>query len=191
MSNNNAPYGFRYTRSLSGSTPSVQLYPALILASYATPIFRGDVVVWNAGYVQLASPGTTTIAGIFDGCEWQSQSSKQPRFSNYWPGSDAPSGGSVKCQLIIDPFAVFQVQSDGTTAIGQAALDQNAQFVAGAGNTATGLSTMAISHTTATTATYPFRVVGINIIGSDVTSPFNSVEVTFNNAMLRAGTLAV
>jgi len=190
MSNPNNPFGFRWCRNLSGGAPTYQLFTAYILSSYATPIFRGDVVVWASGYINLATPGTTTIAGVFDGCEYQSQSLKQPRWSPYWPGSDAPSGGTLKCYIITDPYAVFQCQTDGTSAVGVAATDQNANFVAGAGDTSTGNSTMALSHSYTTTPTLPFRIVNVGgpanqYLGTDNTSPYNIVEVVFNNAMLR------
>lgn len=191
MANANNPFGFRWTRNLSGGAPTFQLFTAYILASYSTAIFRGDVVVWSSGYINQATPGTTTIAGIFDGCEYQSVSLKQPRWSPYWPGSDAPSGGTVKCYIITDPYAVFSVQTDGTSAVGVAATDQNANFVAGAGgNTANGISGQGLSHSYTTTATLPFRIVGVGgpanqWLGSDNTSPYNIVEVVFNNAMLR------
>ena len=192
MSNVQAPYGFRWVRNLSGGAPTYQVTTAYILASYATQIFKGDVVTWASGYINLATPGTTTIAGIFDGCEWQSQAMKQPRWSNYWPGSDAPSGGYVKCQIITDPFAVFQAQSNGS-AITQANVDENINFASGTGNTSTGFSGQSLNQSTlATTSTLPFRVINVggptsvnNFIGSDNTSSYNSVEVVFNNAMLR------
>lgn len=195
MSNVQNPFGFRWVRNLSGGAPTYQLTTAYILASYATQIFRGDVVTWNAGYINLATAGSTTIAGIFEGCEWQSQAMKQPRWSPYWPGSDAPSGGYVKCQIITDPYAVFVAQSNGS-AITQANVDQNINFVAGTGNTSTGQSGEALNQSTiATTATLPFRIVNVggptslnNFIGSDNTSSYNTVEVVFNNAMLRNNT---
>jgi hypothetical protein len=100
----------------------------------------------------------------------------------------------VKCYIIADPFAVFQVQTDGTSAVGVAGTDQNANFVAGAGgNTANGISGQGLSHSYTTTPTLPFRIVGVGgpanqWIGSDNTSPYNIVEVVFNNAMLRNNT---
>lgn len=196
MSNNNVPFGFRWSRNLSGGAPTFQLMTQYILASYGTPIFRGDVVTFSGGYVQLASPGTAAIVGIFQGCEWQSQALKQPRWSNYWPGSDAPSGGTLKCQICVDPYAVFYVQTDGTSAVGAAGVDQNSQFVAGSGNTSTGMSTMALSHSYTTTNTLPFRIVNVGgpgnqYIGSDNTSPYNIVEVTFNNQIFRSANTAI
>ena len=196
MANVNSPFGFKWTRNLSGGAPTYQLQTRYIAASYSTPIFRGDVVTFSGGYIQLASPGTATIIGIFAGCEWQSQAMKQPRHSPYWPGADAPSGGYVQCQICVDPYAVFMVQTDGTTALGESSFGLNSQFVAGSGNTATGQSTMAISHSTATTNTLPFVIVGTGgawnqWIGSDNTSPYNVVEVTFNNQFLRSPNTAI
>jgi hypothetical protein len=197
MANVNNPFGFRWTRNLSGGAPTYQLMTQYILASYGTPIFRGDVITYSSGYVQLAAPDTAVKIGIFDGCEWQSQATKMPRFSPYWPGSDAPSGGYVKCQIITDPYAVFQVQTDGTAAVGPTLIGLNGQFVAGTGNTSTGQSGMTLSHTTNTTSTFPFLIVGVgggpqnNWLQSDNTLPYNIVEVTWNNQWLRSPNTAI
>ena len=196
MANVNSPFGFKWTRNLSGGAPTCQLATGYILASYSTPIYRGDVVTFSAGYIQIGVAGTAANFGIFDGCEYQSQSLKQPRWSPYWPGSDAPSGGSLKCYIITDPYAVFQVQTDGTTAVGQAGVDQNSQFVVGSGNSSTGQSTQSLSHSYTTTNTLPFRIVNVGgpgnqWLGTDNTSPYNIVEVTFNNQWTRAGQTAI
>lgn len=194
-------FGFRWTRNRSGGAPTCQLDTQYILSSYGTQIFRGDAVVFNAGYIQLATAGTTTIAGIFMGCEYQSTSLKQPRFSPYWPGSDSAQT-AVKCQIISDPYAVFLVRStNGSSAIAQASVDQNINFFAGTGNTSSGISAEGVDQTTiATTSTLPFRIINTgNIVAvpssgflqfpaNDSTTANNLVEVVFNNQMLRNNT---
>ena len=55
---------------------------------------------------------------------------------------------------------------------------------------------MALSHSYTTTNTLPFRIVNVGgpgnqYIGSDNTSPYNIVEVTFNNQIFRSANTAI
>lgn len=194
--NPTAGFGFRYAYNMSGGAPTCQIQQFYILSSYGTQIFKGDVVVFNAGYIQLASVGATTIAGIFDGCEYLSTSMKQPRWSPYWPGSDS-FNTLVKCNVITDPYAVFIARSNGAN-ISQANVDQNINFAVGTGNTSSGISAETLDQSTInTTSTLPFRIinVGNNSLSpilqypaNDSTTANNLVLVAFNNAMLRNNT---
>lgn len=186
MSNVQAPYGFRHVGSLAGASANFEQVAFPISSSYATAIGIGDCVVFSSGKLQLAAAGTTQIAGVFVGCKYQSISLKQPRFG-YWPGNGDASA-DAEGYIINSPYATFQVQSSGS-AITQANVDKNANFVAGTVNTTTGFSAQALDQTTVgTTATLPFRIVKIGLVGSDDTSSFNQVIVVFNNQMLRGTT---
>lgn len=188
MANTNAPFGFRQY-SGNGSAPTYEQVPVRI-AYNATNIFFGDPVSPDSsGYVVQASAGTTQIAGIFVGCQYLSVSQKRTVWSNYWPGSDVASGNVVTGYIVNDPNAKFVAQVGGSSSVGAATTDINAnvQFAIGTGNTANGISGayVDISVTPTTTSTLPFRLVDL------VTAPpgapgteagaYNWVIVAFNN----------
>lgn len=196
MPNSNAPFGFSPEGTVGGSTPNFRLSTRLISASNTTPIFKGDAVVPvsgpTTGYIQQATAGAVALAGIFWGCEYLSISQGKKIWSNMWPGADA--NGDVQALVIDDPQIVLAVQA-GATAIGMASLNQNVQLSVGTGNTTTQLSGMFIQNP-ANTATLPFTIVGFitsptGAPGTDITSPFNWVLVTFNNQIFRAGLTSV
>lgn len=193
MANVFAPFGFRQVAG-TGVTPS---YEQLVGAvNYNTVnIFYGDPVIRLvadgslAGITTGPGPGTNAIAGIFQGCKYLSVSQKKTTWSNYWPGSDVASTQSVEAYIVNDPGAQFvaQVGTSTSTGIVAANIGLNVQFAYGTGNTASGISGayVDISVTPATTATLPFRVLGLvtNPPGAPGTQSGanNLVQLAFNN----------
>jgi len=195
MANLNTPFGFKHFGYLEGFDPSYGMTARRIASGNGTAIFRGDAVTsLNTGYIAQSSPGTTQIAGIFQGCEYLSVALKTKVRSPYWPGSDA--NGDVTAFIIDNPYATFLVQASGAffnlTSVGN-----NVQIVVGTGNTTTGYSGMTLDCANApggaNTATFPFRIIrlasavlpaGSN--GSDNTTNFNQLIVTFNNQDYRS-----
>jgi len=200
MANTLAPYGFLPVGTISGATPNFRLSRRLIASTYATAIYTGDVVqpvISSAtGYiVQWASGAATTqVAGVFQGCKYLSLSQGRTVWSPYWPGSDA--NGDVIAYVIDSPDALFQVQSGTASAVTQANVNQNATITtATAGSTLTGRSGMALS-TIGTTNTYAFTIVDVvttppGVNGTDTTTAYGNVLVTFNFEILRAGNTSV
>jgi len=200
MANTLAPYGFLPVGTVSGATPNFRLSRRLIASTYATAIYTGDVVqpvISSAtGYiVQWASGAATTqVAGVFQGCKYLSLSQGRTVWSPYWPGSDA--NGDVIAYVIDSPDALFQVQSGTASAVTQANVNQNATITtATAGSTLTGRSGMALS-TIGTTNTYAFTIVDVvttppGVNGTDTTTAYGNVLVTFNFEILRAGNTSV
>lgn len=190
MANTSAPFGFRQFRG-TGSVPTYEQVTMAIASTNATAIYSGDAVVpvtgSATGYIKQATASTVALAGIFYGCKYTSTSQKRTVWSNYWPGSDAT--GDVEAYIVNDPNAQFLVQAGGTN-VGFSKIGQNIQLNVGTGSTATGLSGMYVE-TPATTATLPFRVVGVvadppGANGTDITSSYNLVIVAFNNVLTRS-----
>jgi hypothetical protein len=196
MANVNAPYGFRFISLINASAPNYAPTQRRILKTNATPIYKGDPVVQlSSGYIAQATAGTTQIAGIFDGCEYLSISQGRTVRSQYWPGSDA--AGDVAAFVIDTPDAVFQVQSGNGGPVVLGNIGNNINFGLGTGNTYTGFSGAYVDFATInTTTTLPFRILNIAgnsgyvvgdgppaIVGngSDGTTAYNTVYVTFNN----------
>jgi hypothetical protein len=199
MANTSAPFGFSPEGTVGGSTPNFRLSKRLIASGNSTAIYFNDLVspVISAvtGYIQQypASPGTTAVAGIFRGCKYLSVSQGRTVWSPFWPGSDA--NGDVTAYVIDDPQAEFIAQA-GATAIGLAYLNLNVT-VAGqtGGSTLSGQSGMYLT-SPANTSTLPFTIVGFvqdppGANGTDITTAYNLVKVTFNNEIFRAGLTSV
>lgn len=192
MANTNAPFGFRQY-SGTGSAPTYEQNVRYIASNNTTAIFFGDAVIpLTTGYIGQATAGTVRIEGIFAGCKYVSTSQKRTVWSNYWPGSDAT--GDVTAYIIDDPNAKFVVQSSdsgGTAPVAFANVGEYINLAVGTGNTATGISGMTVNVATlATTATLPFRIVGLvqdppGANGTDIASEYNQVIVAFNNASTR------
>lgn len=196
MANVAAPFGFSPEGTVGGSTPNFRISKRLIASTNATAIFTGDAVVpvtsSVTGYITQATAGTVALAGIFWGCKYLSVSQQRTVWSRMWPGADA--NGDVTAYVIDDPQAQFVVQA-GASAIGMSALNKNVQLAVGTGNTTTGQSGMSIA-SPATTPTLPFTITGFvqdppGANGTDITTGYNLVLVTFNNEIFRAGLTSV
>jgi len=196
MANTNAPFGFAPIGSNNGATANMGQSIRAIAPSNSTAIFFGDAVVpvtgSATGYITRATASTVALAGVFLGCLYYSLSQRQWVNSRYWPGvtTDVDSTLPITAYVVDDPNARFRVQSD-STGITFAKVGQNAQLIAGAGNTTTGLSGMTLNSTTATTATYPFIITGLvtepaGANGTDA-GAYNVVEVGFNNMIFKTG----
>ncbi len=189
MANTNAPYGFRQY-SGNGSAPTYEQVPVQI-AYNATNIFFGDPVEPDANGQVVQGDGTTPaagIAGIFVGCQYLSVAQKRTVWSNYWPGSDVASSNYVTGYIVNDPNAKFVVQSDATGIV-QGDVNLNVGYSIGTGNTANGISGASITGA-ATTATLPFRIVGLvsappGSAGTE-SGAYNWVIVAFNNVATKS-----
>jgi hypothetical protein len=187
MANTFAPFGFAESHRLGGA-PTSQLGAArrFIAAANTTAIYFGDPVVQLAtGYIAQATPASTSIAGIFAGCEYVSKSAKKVIWSPWWPGvsGDAVTGGQgfdVIAKVIDDPLVVFRVQINGLPSGSPATpmnniVGMNATFTFGltgttfnaagalpAANQSSGISNVALDITQTTpavTTTLPFRIL--------------------------------
>lgn len=199
MANTNAPYGFLEYYGSAGGAPTFSQSTRRV-ASSAGAIYFGDpvmpVVSTANGYIVQASPGTTTLAGVFVGCKYLSTSQKRVVWSRYWPGSDAT--GDVEAYVIDDPNARFVAMGNSTTfnitgtlsTFTSSPVGQYAQFAIGSGNTASGQSG-AYLNSLGTTVTFPFIVVDLITAppgsnGADPTTAYNWVVVGFNNEIMRS-----
>ena len=146
MANTQAYFGFTQYQGGAGGAPTFAQSVRRI-ASSSGAIYTGDPVmpaVSSAnGYIVQASPGSTTLAGIFVGCKYLNTSLGRTVWSNYWPGSGAT--GDVEAYVIDDPNARFIVQTSttsfpitGTLSTQTSGVQgQYAQFSIGTGNTST------------------------------------------------------
>jgi hypothetical protein len=163
------PYGLKPINLIGGQVfaGSTRMYN--ITYAYATDIFYGDFVALVRGNLERISvtDGTAgTLVGIFLGCTYTDPTTKQKRFSQYWPASTA--AGDALAYICDDPDTVFQaaICSSGTTIASgaRAMIGQNLKCLNNTGNLNTGNSLNALqasSTSPGTTSSFPIRVIGV------------------------------
>ena len=192
MANTFAPFGFSQY-SGNGSAPTYEQNVGFCAYNTAA-MYYGDPVFQNSdGSIYPTTPGTGILAGVFVGCKYLSVSQKRTIWSNFWGAADVASTNTVEVYVVNDPNARFLAQVGGSSSTGLAATDvgANVQFAYGTPNTMSGVSGayIDITVTPTTTATLPFKVVGL------VTSPpgangtasgaYNYAVVAFNNVITK------
>jgi hypothetical protein len=192
-----SPYGFLPINLIGGQpfAGSTRMYP--IQYGYATDIFYGDFVKVVRGSATRVSIGATTssnaLTGVFLGCTYTDPTTKQKRFSQYWPASTL--AGDAQAYVYDDPDTVFKaaVCSSGTTmASGAYALvGTNLSCINNTGSTSTGNSKNAILAPTATpvTSILPLRCVGLvpeTAIEYSATGSSSSTTITLTGSGLPA-----
>lgn len=193
MANTLAPFGFKHIGYLDGQAPTFAAQPRQISPTNTQKIFRGDPVTSiNTGFISQSAPGTTPVAGVFDGCTYYSLAQGRQVWSNYWPGGDVATNATVVAYVITSPSALFLAQSNGLP-ITLADVGSNVNFAIGTGSTfGGGFSGATLDQSTlAVTATHPFRIYAPYLSvgpGSDPTTNFNYAVVCFNNQDFKSST---
>lgn len=185
MANVQTAFGLRHIGYTSGAGPDYQMAKGTIVSTNTTKIFFGDPVVLDptTGFLAQAANNTTTLSGIFAGCQFTPSGGLGiPQWSPFWPGAAASNAIGY---IINAPNALF-LAATLNTAIVTANIGENVGFAIGTGSQiGAGLSGATLDQSTLlTTNTLPFRIVGLYQgigNGSDPATPFNWVEVTFNN----------
>lgn len=182
MVNTNNPFGFRQFGQREGSAPTGGMETRRVSSGYTCPIFTGDLVEQSsgtAGYIISAGSTaggavnaiTTTVYGIFLGCEYYNSNVNRVTFSSYWPGSGAT--GDVTAYVCSNPEQLYIGQGSsgavlGTSVIGLAV--PMSLVNSSLGNTTTGQSVMTIqsSLVTGLSSNGQFMIVDVY---SDVAPP--------------------
>ena len=135
-----------------------------IASEYATTIFQGDIVKGVGGGTVEKDTGTTacTPNGIFVGCFF-TDATTGPRYQNYWPASQAAT--DAVAYIVDDPNILFKIAitSSGVVISSLAITDigANLQITQTAGATINGVSRVSADDTSATTNTFPLRVISL------------------------------
>jgi hypothetical protein len=159
------PYGLVPVKLLSGS-PFVGVTRHFKIASgYDTSIFYGDAVkLVTGGTVERdAYDAAMTPVGVFLGCTYTDPNLGYKVWRQSYPASTVASDIEALVADGTDLLFKVAVVSSGTT-IGDLALTDIGANVAGVDNTGdstSGNSRCAISDTSATTSTLPFRIIGL------------------------------
>lgn len=131
--------GFRPSRKRGSAPNSVGMTEYTIASGYASNIFSGDLVTFNAGNIEVITTagvgGDDVIAGVFAGCSYTVDG--EPRFSKYWPASTSAS--DIVALVYDDPSMTFVVQADASVSAGDV-YATTFNVTLGAGSTYTGRS---------------------------------------------------
>ena len=184
MSTTAAAYGFRPFGLLGGGDWSYSIRHIKIASAYGTAIFYGDAVKLVTGGTDERDTfdAAMTPIGVFLGCSFTDPGTSQPTFKQYFPASTAASDIQAYVADATDLLFKVAVVSSGTT-IGDLAITDIGANVAGvnnAGSTITGNSKCAISDTSATTNTLPFRIVDLVPETTNSSGGFTEALVKWN-----------
>ena len=144
MANKDFPSGLAPINEGGSGRPRLTEYT---VAAAATPIYKGAPM-------KLVSTGTAAMATDETG-------------QTYWLGASAgyypTSTVDIKVLIWDDPNQLFTIQDDGSAALAETNIGNNANFItADSGDSFTGQSIAELDATTpATTATFPLQIVGL------------------------------
>jgi hypothetical protein len=191
------PYGFKPINLIGGQVFAGSTRNLPIQYSYATNIFYGDFVVLASGFVTRATvttgAGLNQVVGVFLGCSYTDPTTKQKRFSQYWPaGTLAGDAVAVICD---DPDTVFKavmVTTQGGTTVGSASLriigsNLNASDLAGSTATGNSFNGILAATTTPVTTTLPIRIVDVvrdTAVSVTATGASSSTTITLSGTGL-------
>jgi hypothetical protein len=146
MANQDAAFGFRPARNLTGGQIRTEEYA--IANNYGSSIFTGQIVeAVAAGGIEAAAAGDTQQLGTFAGVFYTDPTTSKPTWKAFYPASTAAA--DIVASVVADPYVVFEAQHDGT---GTAAMNSSDfDFTGVGGSTLSGQSTSEID--TSTTGT--------------------------------------
>ena len=181
-----APYGLLPINLIGGQVFAGATRQIPITSASATAIYYGDVVKLTSAGTLEKDTGTdaATPVGVFLGCTY-TDATYGLTFRQYYPG--AVTASDIKAYVQDDPDALFKVAvvSSGTTMSGvtRTAVGNNAVLVQNSGSTTSGDSGVAISATTATTSTFPVRVIDVIAETANASGSYTEVVVKWNAGM--------
>ena len=189
------PYGLKPVKMLDNSPYNGATRQYRIASAYGTNIFCGDVVkLVTGGTVERdTADAAMTPIGVFMGCTFTDPGTSQITFKQYWPASTVAS--DAMAYVVDDPNVLFKVVvvSSGTTIADLAITDigANLQMVDNTGSTVTGNSKIAVDDTSATTATFPLRVVDVVTDTKTSATAFPEALVKWNAGHMLTNTTGV
>jgi hypothetical protein len=186
----NAPYGLKPINLIGGQVFAGQTRELPIASNTAGAINNGDIVRLASGFI-VKETGTTTVSatgvvGVFVGVTYTNPSTGQKLFANSYPGSVVAS--DIMAYVVDDPDALFKVAVTGgatsttITPIDNTILGNNLAISQPSTNTTiSGNSNIGAYDSGAnTTASLPFRVVGLIEETVDSSGNFSEVIVKWN-----------
>jgi len=185
-----APYGLKPVNLIGGQVFAGATRQMEIASGYATNIFYGDLVKRVAAGTIEKDTGTATATpcGVFLGVSFTNASTGQVQQQQFYPASQSiKSGTKIFAVVADDPDTLFQVAvvsaTTAITGVGISAIGNNSTLVQNAGSTTTGNSAVAITATTAVTASLPIRIIDVVRDTETTADNFPEVIVKINFGM--------
>jgi hypothetical protein len=182
----NGPYGLIPINLIGGQVFAGATRQIPIATNSATAIYFGDVVKLNSSGTLDKDVGTSsaTPVGVFLGCSYTDPTFGKT-FRQYYPITSSITDTVAYVQD--DPDALFKVAvvSTGTNIsyVTRANVGENAVLVQTAGNTIVGDSRVGVSSTTATTSTWPVRIIDVIPETQSASGSYTEVVVKWNQGM--------
>jgi hypothetical protein len=182
------PYGLIPINLIGGQVFAGATRQIPIATNSSTAIFYGDVVRLADTGTLAKDTGTSaaTPVGVFLGCTYTDPVFGKT-FRQFYPGTTNIT--DIVAYVQDDPDALFKVAvvSSGTTIsfVNRTSVGNNAVLVQNAGSTTNGNSRVAVSSTTATTSTWPVRIIDVVPETSPAGNPgsYTEVIVKWNQGM--------
>jgi hypothetical protein len=182
------PYGLIPINLIGGQVFAGATRQIPIATNSSTAIFFGDVVRLADTGTLAKDTGTSaaTPVGVFLGCTYTDPVFGKT-FRQFYPGTTNIT--DIVAYVQDDPDALFKVAvvSSGTTIsfVNRTSVGNNAVLVQNSGSTTNGNSRVAVSSTTATTSTWPVRIIDVIPETSPAGSPgsYTEVVVKWNQGM--------
>jgi hypothetical protein len=174
------PYGLIPINLIGGQVFAGATRQIPIATNSSTAIFFGDVVTLASTGTLAKDTGTSaaTPVGVFLGCTYTDPVFGKT-FRQFYPGTTNIT--DIVAYVQDDPDALFKVAvvSSGTTIsfVNRTSVGNNAVLVQNAGSTTNGNSRVAVSSTTATTSTWPVRIIDVIPETSPAGNPGSYTEV--------------
>jgi hypothetical protein len=181
-----APYGLIPINLIGGQVFAGATRQIPIAVNSSTNIFYGDVVKLNSGGTLDKDTGTdsATPVGVFLGCSYTDPTFGKT-FRQYYAATTNIT--DIVAYVQDDPDALYKVAvvSTGSTIsyVTRTAVGNNAVLIQTTGSTITGDSKVSVSSTTATTSTFPIRVIDVVPETASATGSFTEVIVKWNQGM--------
>lgn len=180
------PYGLVPINLIGGQVFAGATRQFPITTASGTAIFFGDIVKLNSSGTLDKDAGTSsaTPVGVFLGCSY-TDATYGKTFRQYFPAGTAAS--DIVAYVCDDPDALYKVAvvSTGTSIsyVNRTAVGNNAVLVQTAGSTVTGNSSNGVSSTTATTNTWPLRIIDVVAETQSAAGSYTEVVVKVNAGM--------
>ena len=181
-----APYGLIPINLIGGQVFAGATRQIPIATNSSTSIFYGDVVKLNSGGNLDKDIGTDTATpvGVFLGCSYT-----DPTFGKTFRQFYAATTNITDIVAYVqdDPDALYKVAvvSTGSTIsyVNRTAVGNNAVLIQTTGSTITGDSKVSVSSTTATTSTWPVRIIDVVPETASAPGTYTEVIVKWNQGM--------
>ena len=183
------PYGLVPINLIGGQVFAGATRQIPIATNSSTAIYFGDVVLLNSGGTLDRDAGTTTATpvGVFLGCSYTDPTFGKT-FRQYYPGTTSVT--DVVAYVQDDPDALYKAavvlnySSTAISYVNRTSVGNNGVLSGGvAGNAATGNSRIGVTSTTATTSTWPVRIIDVVPETQSASGSYTEVIVKWNQGM--------